>query len=84
MTRITKTVTGYECGGCGTVAQAASPFSTDMPEGVYLTIRRVTEAHNHYLTDEIYTCSKECAIQLVQYGIHANATAFRPIGRIQQ
>lgn len=71
----------YECGGCGQVVKASTPWAADMPEGVYVTVRRVTENQNHYLTTEIYTCSKECAVRLIQFGIHHNAETFTPIGR---
>lgn len=71
----------YECESCGGLEAAVSPFRDDAPEGVYLTIRRVTANHNHYVTDEIYTCSKECALDVVQYGIHHNASRTQPIGR---
>lgn len=76
-----ETVTVYTCGTCGGRVGADTPFADDYPEGVYLTIRRVTESQNHYLTDEIFTCSKECAVELIKFGIHHNAQPFRPIRR---
>lgn len=75
------TLTVYTCARCGSRTVVDSPSGNDMPEGVYLTMRRVTEDRNHYLTDELYCCTKECAVNLVQYGIHNNATPFRPIAR---
>lgn len=71
----------YECAACGKKTYADSPYSEDAPEGVYLALRRVTAAQSHYQTPELYTCSKECAIALVQYGIHNHAEYVEPIGR---
>lgn len=74
-------MTRYTCRRCGEVKIVGSPFKEDAPEGIFITIRKVTEAGNHFLTDEIYTCSKECAVAVVQYGITSNSVAFRPVGR---
>lgn len=78
-----KKILGYECERCGAVIEAESPWTDDYPEGYYLTIRRVTEAQNHYLSDIIYLCSKECLIDFVTYGISAATEAWRPVGRVE-
>ncbi|WGH21960.1 hypothetical protein SEA_TROGGLEHUMPER_79 [Rhodococcus phage Trogglehumper] len=84
MTARQKVVTVHECVGCRKEVQVPTPWADDYPEGVYLTIRRVTADHNHYLTPELFACSKECAINVIQYGIHANAERLEPIGRIKR
>lgn len=76
-----QTVAVYECAGCGEKVIAASTFREDAPEGYYLTVRRVTERQNHTITDEMYTCSKNCALQFVQYGIGNTAYPTTPIGK---
>lgn len=81
MTVEQQTVFFRKCERCGHEEMSKTPFAEDYPEGVYVTIRRVTANRTHYLTDEIFCCSKECAVELIQYGIHANATTFRPIAR---
>lgn len=76
-----QTVTIYECAYCHEKTVADSPFRSDAPEGYYVSVRRVTEHRNHSVTGEVYACTKECAVNFMQYGIANNATPTTPIGR---
>lgn len=79
-----QTVTIYECVYCHAKIIADSPFRTDAPEGYYVSVRRVTGRKNHTITGEVFACSKDCAVNFMQYGISNNAVPTTPIGRGKQ
>lgn len=76
-----KTIVGYQCERCEAVSPADSVFDDDKPEGYFLSIERVTEAQNHYRSEMLYLCTKECLIDYFQYGIGQSTVPWRPIGR---
>lgn len=72
-------IVGFECENCQKVVAADSVFSEDYPEGYFVHLRRVTQAHNHYITGEIFFCDKDCLVNFMQYGITASTRNWSPI-----
>lgn len=80
MALIEKTIFGYVCERCGGIRQAASAFDADKPEGYFLKIERVTAAHNHSRSSELFLCDKDCLMEYIQFGISSSTVPWTPIG----
>jgi hypothetical protein len=62
--------------GCDVIVPVRNP--TSKCEGYYVTVERVTEALNHYITEELFFHSKDCMLATLTYGL--NHGPLQPMG----